>query len=722
MVRGTHLKLVAPARDGGVDDRLAALSAAYADGDAALLKRVLDWIAPRLEGQHARGGEPALVHALSAAAILRELGLDAECVAACLLAPTAGSRDALAAMKEQFGAQIAELADGAARMALIESLGRRAGEETAQLEALRKMLLAMAQDVRVVLLKLADHTQTLRFAVKCEDDQLRRDMARLALDIFAPLANRLGVWQLKWELEDLALRILEPEVYQKIARLLDEKRDAREDYIGEVVAQLRAELARAGISAEVSGRPKHIHSIYSKMQRKGVAFEAVYDVRAVRVLVKDVKDCYTALGVAHNLWIPLAKEFDDYIAKPKGNSYRSLHTAVIGPAGKPVEIQIRTFEMHQHAELGVAAHWRYKEGARHDAGYGAKIAWLRQIVEWKDEIADAGELAAQFRSELFADTIYVLTPQGRVIDLPRDATPIDFAYHVHTELGHRCRGARVDGAMVPLNTPLRNGQQVEIVAARQGGPSRDWLNPALGYLKSAGARTKVRQWFNRQNFDADVAQGRELVEKELQRRGVTGLALDKLAQQLGFDRIEDFLADVGRGAIGPRQLQQALHADTPAPAATEEPVVRQARAQPGGILVVGVDKLLTVPARCCKPAPPDPIIGFVTRGRGVTIHRKGCVNIARLAAERVVPADWGRSANATFAVDMAIEARDRVGLLRDVTEILSRERVNITATSMARRDLAARVALTVEISDVEQLNRVLGLIREVPGVARAARR
>ncbi|MEK7834911.1 MAG: HD domain-containing protein, partial [Pseudomonadota bacterium] len=400
-------------------------------------------------GRTLQGGEPLLPHAVNTALILREFKLDAECLAASLLAHLAVAHEAVLAIRDQFGARVAELAEGVARMAMIESLSRRAArgsEQAAQLEGLRKMLLAMVQDVRVVLVKLADHIQTLRFVVKCDDVQLRHDMARLALDIFAPLANRLGVWQLKWELEDLALRILEPETYRRIARLLDEKRGDRERYIDQVISRLREELARAGIRAEVSGRPKHIYSIYHKMRRKGVDFDALYDVRAVRVLVGDVKDCYAALGAVHSLWTPLPREFDDYIAKPKSNDYRSLHTAVIGPEGKPLEIQIRTVEMHGHAELGVAAHWRYKEGSRRNSGYDQRIAWLRQIVEWKDEVADAGELAAQFKSELFEDTIYVLTPQGRVIDLPQDATPIDFAYHVHTDLGHRCRGAKVDGA------------------------------------------------------------------------------------------------------------------------------------------------------------------------------------------------------------------------------------------------------------------------------------
>jgi GTP pyrophosphokinase len=458
------------------------------------------------------------------------------------------------------------------------------------------------------------------------------------------------------------------------------------------------------------------------MRRKAVAFDAVYDVRAVRVLVEGLDECYAALDVVHRLWTPLPGEFDDYIAKPKGNDYRSLHTAVAGDDGKPLEIQIRTFEMHQHAEFGVAAHWRYKEGSRHQAAYDEKIAWLRQIVEWKDEVADAAELAARFPRDLFADTIYVLTPQGRVIDLPRDATPIDFAYHVHTDLGHRCRGARVNGAMVPLNTPLANGQQVEVMVAKQGGPSRDWLNPALGYLKSASARGKVRQWFNRLNHEVSVAEGREVVEKELQRQGMTSVSLEKLAQSFGFAKLADFFAEAGRGEISQRQLQIALRGEgAPAIPAEAQPLVKKPRAQPGGILIVGVDKLLTVPARCCKPAPPDAIIGFVSRGRGVTIHRRGCENVKRLAAERLIAADWGASADATFPVDVVIEAGDRTGLLRDITEIFSREGVNVTATNTASRDASARMRLTVEIGNIAELNRVLALVSHVDGVTRALR-
>jgi GTP pyrophosphokinase len=724
MARSSHLTLVTLPDGARGAAWLATLAGVYAPAEVDALTRAIEWLNARLQDATVKGGEPALDHALNVATILRELKLDAECLVACLLVPVASGHDALVEIRDCFGARVAELADGVRRMAMIESLdgdGARA-EGPAQLEGLRKMLLAMAQDVRVVLIKLADHMQSMRHLVKCDDVQLRHDMARLTRDLFAPLANRLGVWQVKWELEDLALRILEPETYKRIASLLDEKRSDRERYIEVAVERLRAEFARARIKADISGRPKHIYSIYNKMRRKAVAFDAVYDVRAVRVLVEGLDECYAALDVVHRLWTPLPGEFDDYIAKPKGNDYRSLHTAVAGDDGKPLEIQIRTFEMHQHAEFGVAAHWRYKEGSRHQAAYDEKIAWLRQIVEWKDEVADAAELAARFPRDLFADTIYVLTPQGRVIDLPRDATPIDFAYHVHTDLGHRCRGARVNGAMVPLNTPLANGQQVEVMVAKQGGPSRDWLNPALGYLKSASARGKVRQWFNRLNHEVSVAEGREVVEKELQRQGMTSVSLEKLAQSFGFAKLADFFAEAGRGEISQRQLQIALRGeDAPAIPAEAQPLVKKPRAQPGGILIVGVDKLLTVPARCCKPAPPDAIIGFVSRGRGVTIHRRGCENVKRLAAERLIAADWGASADATFPVDVVIEAGDRTGLLRDITEIFSREGVNVTATNTASRDASARMRLTVEIGNIAELNRVLALVSHVDGVTRALR-
>jgi len=685
-------------------------------------------------GYAARAELPAgaLVQAQATADILLSLDLDHEALAAALLVTVLRAHpDAARDIRDRFGATVTELAEGVVRMDEIGVLSSRAvaparpEAQTVQLEAVRKMLLAMVQDVRVVLIKLADHLQELRVMVKSDDERRQMEIAELTRDIFAPLANRLGVWQFKWELEDLALRVLDNNSYKRIAQLLDEKRLDRERYIENVVAVLKGEVTRAGIAGEVSGRPKHIASIHRKMQRKGIDFEGLSDVRAVRVLVRDVKDCYAVLGIVHNLWSPLPKEFDDYVAKPKANDYRSLHTAVIGPEGKSVEVQIRTHEMHQHSEIGVAAHWQYKEGGRQDKGYQEKIAWLRQVLEWKDDVSDAGEFAEQFRTGLFEDSVYVFTPQGRVIDLPKGSTAIDFAYHVHTELGHRCRGAKVDGVMVPLHTQLSNGQQVEILAAKQGVPSRDWLNPQLGYLKSHGARTKVRQWFNRQNLDADIAQGRVQLEKELQRLGMSKLNLEQLAADMGFEKLNDLLAGFGRGEVGPKALHDALTDEeevSPSPATAPGMVVRKPAATGGGVLVVGVDKLMTTPAKCCRPAPPEPIIGFVTRGRGVSVHRANCSSVKRLDPERMVVAEWGNAAGVTFPVEVDVEAVDRTGLLRDLSEVLSRERINVIATKSASRDLAARLRFTLEVADLEQLNHALTQVREVKGVVRAARR
>jgi GTP pyrophosphokinase len=729
MVTRSHLKLVEPqaALPGAPAQLLAGLGT---QRDA--IQRVLDFVEPLYATRTLATGEPVLEHVLAVAQTLSELKLDGDALTAALVYPAYGlSANAAVSVREKFGGAVAELAEGVVKMAQIGALtSRGAGsiglqQQAAQLESLRNMLLAMVQDVRVVLIKLAAHLQDLRSLVKAPETVSRTSAAAVTRDIFAPLANRLGVWHLKWELEDLAFRILEPPIYREIAHLLDEKRVDREQYIETVIAILSRELARAGIEAEVTGRPKHLYSIYKKMRRKNIGFEALHDVRAVRVLVEDVKDCYSVLGIVHHLWSPLPKEFDDYIAKPKSNQYRSLHTAVIGPGGKSVEIQIRTHEMHQHSELGVAAHWRYKEGAAHDRSYQQKLAWLRQILEWKDEVSDASELAEQFKTELFSDTLYVLTPQGRVIDLPAGATPIDFAYHVHTELGHRCRGAKVDGAIVPLNTPLKNGQQVEILTTKQGGPSRDWLNPTLGFLKSHGARAKVRQWFNRQNFEADLAHGRALLEKELQRHGATALNLERLAADLGYAKLNDLLVDIARGEVGPKQLHDALKPELP-PEQQLDALQPSARKPRGGgqssVLIVGVDKLLTLTAKCCKPAPPDPIVGFVTRGRGVSVHRADCSNVKRLNVERCVPAEWGEASGATFPVDVTVEALDRTGLLRDISEVLTRERINVTATATQTTAHVARMRFTLEIENIDQLERVLGFIRDLRGVISARRR
>jgi GTP pyrophosphokinase len=720
---------LATARD-WLERSLPAFSAPGREAVAAALA----YAQPLYAERRAPSGEDALAHALGSAAIVAELGLDADSVVAALLAPLASLEPGrIAELRERFGAA-ADLVEGVARMAQLGALvaraeaGPRSQPETGQLEALRKMLLAMAQDARVVLVKLASHTQDLRYLARDEGAPARVATARLAHDIFAPLANRLGVWRLKWEIEDLAFRILDPNTYRDIARQLDGRRVDRERYVEEVARRLREALEREGIAAEVSGRPKHIHSIYRKMLRKGGDIEALYDLRAVRVLVNEVKDCYAALGLVHALWTPIPKELDDYIARPKSNGYRSLHTAVIGPGGKAVEVQIRTHEMHLQAELGVAAHWRYKEGVARDRDLERRIAWLRQILAWKDELRDAGEVAEQFRAGLRDDSIYVLTPQGRVINLPAGATPVDFAYAVHTELGHRCRGARVDGVLVPLDTELANGQQVEIIAAKHGGPSRDWLNPALGYVRSALARAKIRQWFNRQNLETEAAEGRALIEKVLQRLGRTGLGLERLAQQLGYAKTEDLLVSVGRGELRPGRLEQAVRELDPraapaTPAAPGPAAVPAAGSAPatGGVLVVGVDRLLTATAKCCMPLPPEPIVGFVTRGRGISVHRADCENLAALDVRRRVPAEWDPGAAASYPAEVAIEALERPGLLRDVVEVLARYRVGVAASRSASRDATARMRFTLRVGGLDELERVLGAIREVRGVLRAER-
>jgi GTP pyrophosphokinase len=519
--------------------------------------------------------------------------------------------------------------------------------------------------------------------------------------------------------------------------MLDERRLDRQRYIENVLATLQRELKSAGVKAEVSGRPKHIYSIWKKMQRKQAGIETLYDIRAVRVLVESVKDCYTALGLVHHLWTPLPQEFDDYIAKPKSNNYRSLHTAVIGPENKSLEVQIRTLEMHQHSEYGVASHWRYKEGAqrgvRHDPTFDEKIAWLRQVLDWKDTVADSGEWLSAFKESLLTDSIYVLTPQGKVVDLPRGATPVDFAYAVHTNLGHRCRGAKVDGHMVPLNYRLENGQRVEVITVKQGGPSRDWLNADLGYVQSNRARAKVRQWFNAQQHDAMVAQGRALLERELARLGQTALKLDAVAAKAGFAKTEEFFAAFGREEINTKQVQTAILAvaqPVTAPVlAPAEPEVqtRQSKAagSGSGILVVGVDRLLTGLARCCKPAPPDPIVGFVTRGKGVSIHRARCSNVKRMQAtqpERLITADWGSARDEVFPVDITVEAMDRQGLLRDISEVLSREKINVTAANTLTRNMHSRMSFTIEVRSLDALKRALLQVREVSGVLAAGRR
>ncbi|TBR08137.1 MAG: bifunctional (p)ppGpp synthetase/guanosine-3',5'-bis(diphosphate) 3'-pyrophosphohydrolase [Rugosibacter sp.] len=688
-------------------------------------------------------GELTFQHALGTALVVASLGLDADVrVAAMLFAAMDYRQDAPELLKVGFGETAAKLVQSLHRLGVLRPLTRAATDGRmmqAQTEILRKMLLAMVDDIRVVLLRLASRVQTLRFLAD-QPSPLQQEMARESLLIYAPLANRLGIWQLKWELEDRAFRYLEPDTYKHIARMLDERRLTRESFIAEVVQRLHQALLAAGIAAEVYGRPKHIYSIWQKMRSKRLDFSEVYDVRAVRIIVSEERDCYTALSLVHNFWQPIRGEFDDYIAQPKGNFYRSLHTAVVVEDGGALEVQIRTKEMHDHAELGVAAHWRYKEAGKSDHAVGVyedKIAWLRQLLSWRDEIADSAEWVAQFKRAALDDTIYVLTPQDKVIDLPRGATPLDFAYRLHTELGHRCRGAKVDGHMVPLNTPLQNGQRVDIIAIKSGGPSRDWLSVTQGYLVTSQARRKVRQWFAEQDEADLLAHGRTVVMRELQRAGALQGAqanLEKLAERLGLNSPEAMFLAAARGSIGQRTIETALRGEIKSPTPAPEMLTHKSRADASqrSVLIVGVDKLLTQIGRCCKPIPPDAVVGFVTRGKGVSIHRVACENFLRMVArapERAIEAAWsareegaqGATDAVVYSVDVQVEATDRQGLLRDISDSLMRQKINVTAAKTHSKNNVARMRFTLELDSAEHLQKVMLVLRDVPGVIHVQR-
>ena len=711
-------------RPQSADAALDSLAGDLQAADRARMAQALAFAEPLYAGQVLSTGEPTWAHALGLAANLAAIGLDTPGRIAGLLfaAPKHAEMDAIRAA---FGDEVANMAAGVEKLYQLR-LATRANP-TEQNEILRKMVLGMVEDVRVVLIRLASRTQTLRWFAKQKGESAtseRAAYARESLDIYSPLANRLGVFQLKWELEDLSFRFLEPDLYKRIAGMLDEKRLEREQYIRRAIAALQAELEAAGVKAESHGRPKHLYSIWNKMRTKSLDFSQLYDVRALRVIVPEVKDCYTALGVVHNLWQPIPREFDDYISRPKGNLYQSLHTAVTGPLGKTLEVQIRTEEMHRHAEYGVAAHWRYKEKVKSSEAFEQKIAWLRELLAWRDEVADWTSTTKQARLD---DTVYVLTPQGKVVDLPAGSTPVDFAYALHSDIGHRCRGARVDGHIVTLDTPLKSGQRVEIITAKTGGPSRDWLNVERGFVKSARARAKIRQWFNAKAHAETVAAGRAQVEKELKREGAAHASLEGLAERLGFKKPEDLFVAVAREEVNLRQLQTALRgaqvANAPAP---PEPVLkaRKAGAKKGGVLVVGgVDKLMTQLARCCKPVPPDPIRGFVTRGKGVSVHREDCTSLKRLAErqpERLIDAEWGE-AEGSYTVEMAVTASDRRGLLRDIGDALAREKINVTAVRTQSRDDLAFMRFTFDVANVAQLKRALAIVRELKGVIRVAR-
>ncbi|MES2128714.1 MAG: bifunctional (p)ppGpp synthetase/guanosine-3',5'-bis(diphosphate) 3'-pyrophosphohydrolase [Pseudomonadota bacterium] len=726
--------------------------------DSARVQGALEF-ANEAYGERLSGsGQGAFDFSLGVASTLAFLRSDAETrIAGLMFELTLLEPKAATGLETRFGKEVMDLVSGIRQLIRLRDMtlggqqqqvgrGKNAAQQAvAQVETLRKMLLAMASDMRVVLVRLASCVTTLRYFA---DLKLFNDMTRAygkeTLDLYAPLANRLGIWQLKWELEDLSFRFIEPDTYKRIAKMLEEKRMMREGFVQSAITRLETELASAGIKAEVFGRPKHIYSIWNKMRGKELDFNELYDVRAFRVIVADDKTCYTVLGVVHNIWTPIPKEFDDYISRPKANGYQSLHTVVTADDLRPLEVQIRTQEMHNFAEYGVAAHWRYKEeGGSNFKGqqYDEKIAWLRQLLAWKTEVADAvveqeeiqREWVEKLKSTTLDDRIFVLTPQARVLELPVGATPIDFAYHLHSEVGHRCRGARVDGIMVPLNTPLKNGQTCEIITAKgapgTAGPSRDWLNPE--YTVSTRTRSKVRAWFHAIDLEETLARGRALVEKSLQREGKTAVNLESLAHKLGFAKVDDLFVSVGKDEFSLRHVEQALHEGDEVALPADEVVLNKSRASSveqgakSGVLVVGTDGLMTALARCCKPAPPDGIVGFVTRGKGVSIHRATCKNFAEMRAkapERVIHTEWGRAGSDTvYPVDLFILASDRQGLLRDISEVFSREKINVIGVNTQSAKGQARMTFTAEIGATAQLQKALSAIMEVQGVQEARR-
>ena len=695
-----------------------------------------------IETEQLDTGENIWQHADAVSAILAEIGGSEEMQAASYLVYTCPHLNKPEeVIAKAFGDNLAQLALQTNQLVHLQRLSRTVAgsaqgveDPKIQTENVRKMLLAFSRDLRVVMLRLASRLQTLRHFAASKLP-VPPALARESLTVFAPLANRLGIWQIKWELEDLSFRFLEPDTYRQIARLLDEKRVEREQYMDGLCERLSQQLQGQGMQVLVSGRPKHIYSIVKKMRGKSLPFERVFDIRALRVVVPEVAHCYEVLSHVHEQFTPIAEEFDDYIAKPKPNGYQSLHTVVRDTDGRPIEIQIRTRAMHAHAEHGVAAHWAYKEagnrgyaGVSASSAYDAKIAVLRQLLAWERDLSDTPA-----NQGLFDDRIYVLTPDAAIVELPQGATPLDFAYTIHTSLGHRCRGAKVDGAMVPLNTPLANGQTVEITAIKEGAPSRDWLNPELGYLVSPRARNKVRSWFNAQIAAEHIARGREAVEKLLQREGRTAIKLEDLANQLGFKSADGLFEVVGKDEYSLRNIEQLLNPPEPSPTADEMVLRRSTRGSrqqaSSGVLVVGVDSLLTQLSRCCRPAPPDPIAGFVTRGKGVSIHRQDCSNFRELTTrspERVIDVRWGeRKAGAdaaVYPVDIAVQALDRQGLLRDISEVFSKEKINVTGVQTQSIKGMAFMTFTVETPDAGLLPRVLNNLKGVKGVRQARRR
>lgn len=719
-----------------------------------VLYRARAFAQPLLSGAMLDTGENIMAHADAVAAILHAIGGSEVMQAASYLVYTSEHLNKpYDSLSKAFGESLANLAMETTKLVRLQRMSRLAHDAAgaaaaapmaqsaaAQTESVRKMLLAFSRDLRVVMLRLASRLQTLRHYAATKLP-VPLSLASEALQVFAPLANRLGIWEIKWEMEDLAFRFLEPQTYKQVAKLLDEKRTEREALVENLRQQLVTDLAAQGIAAMVQGRPKHIYSIVKKMRGKSLGFEQVYDISALRIVVANVADCYAALSWVHSRFAPIASEFDDYIARPKANGYQSLHTVVRDAQGRPIEVQLRTHAMHDHAEHGIAAHWAYKEaGTKGYAGvsasgeYDSKIAVLRQLLAWERELTRADPTAAQATpsAPVLDDRIYVLTPSAAIVELPQGATAVDFAYSVHTDLGHRCRGAKADGVMLSLHTPLKNGQTIEIIAAKEGGPSRDWLNPELGFLVSHRARAKVRAWFNALALDATIARGREAVEKLLQREGKSAVKLDDLAAQLGQASAQALFEAVGKDELSLHSIEVVLRPAEPSPSIYETWQSKKSRfsstPSKSGLLVVGVDSLMTQLSKCCKPAPPDAIVGFVTRGKGVSVHRLDCTNVRNLLqhnAERTIEVAWGQASAQTggvYLVDVLVEASDHAHLLRDVLEFFSKEKIKVVGVQTQSIKGIAWMTLTIEVNDAGRIPQLLSSVLDVRGVRSARRR
>jgi len=693
---------------------------AYLPADKiAVVEEAYQFAAEAHQEQVRLSGDPYIEHPVQTTMILAELQLDAASLAAALLHDVPENCGiSIEKIKDRFGLEISRLVDGVTKLGKVSWQSAGTAPREAQAENLRKMLVAMAEDLRVVFIKLADRLHNMR-TLGALTPEKQHSVAQETLEIYTPLAHRLGIWELKWQLEDLAFQYLEPEKFRRIVTLLAARRAQRENFIAQVTDILKKELDRAGLKAELSGRPKHIYSIHQKMER-GRDFNDIYDLLALRVLVSTVPDCYSAVGIIHSLWHPIPEEFDDYIANPKPNGYQSLHTAVMCFGTTPLEVQIRTREMNYNNEYGVAAHWRYKQGDKADLHFEEKMGWLRQLVEWHRELSGSEEFLESVKTDIFIDQVFVYTPKGDIKDLPRGSTPLDFAYRVHTELGHRCIGAKVNGRLVPLDYELKNGDVVDIMSTKgEKGPSLDWLNPHLGFARTSHAKEKIRQWFKRQERAENIERGRQILDKELRHLGIK-IEREELAELCNFSNAEDFLAAIGYGGISTHQIVTKLAAREEAPKPIPEAAPR--KPVPSTVHVLGVGNLVTHLAQCCHPVPGDKIIGYITRSRGVTIHRQDCYSVQHEdEKDRMVPVEWGQT-DALYPVNIQVEAWDRVGLMRDITVIVAEEKVNITSlVTHNQSDRTTLMEFTMETQGLAQLSRLLKKIESVKGVLRIVR-